>query len=260
MRARHPWTAAILLAAAACATSEDSTGLLNAVAWTQTAAEHDALCAQVFAAATAAVEAAAATARDRDRKPLAVIVDVDETALDNAPYQARLVLDQEAFDPASWSAWCTSAQAAAVPGALAFAQRCRAREVTVFYVTNRAAALEAPTRANLARLGFPLEDRDGVDVVLCLGDADGKPSKAGRRARVAEQFDVVAVVGDDLHDFVDAPPSIAARRALVEQHAGEWGRAWFVLPNPMYGSWERAAKGEAATVLSGKRAALQPMR
>lgn len=248
----------LLSADTATATDGDATGLLNAVVWSQTAAEHDALCMQVFAAATRAVQAAPVP--EAGSLPLGVIVDVDETVLDNSPYQARLVLDQQAFAAPSWNAWCNEARAPAVPGALAFAQACHARGVTVFYVTNRSQELEPATRLNLAALGFPLDDHDAVDVVLCKGEVDGAASKVGRRARVAEHFTVVAVVGDDLNDFVQAESTVAARRQIVQQHAGDWGQTLFLLPNPMYGSWERAAMAGDKDAFAGKRAALQPMR
>jgi acid phosphatase len=249
---------AIAACAAACAAAGDRTGLLAAVVWTQTAAEHDALCLQVYAEATAVVQAAPEPGTAA--KPNAVIVDVDETVLDNAPYQARLVLDQQAFATPSWNAWCNEARAPAIAGAVAFAQVCHARGVTVFYITNRAAELEAATRRNLAAVGFPLDDRDGVDVVLCKGDVDSKASKVGRRQQVTASFEVIAVVGDDLNDFTQAEATVAARLQIVREHAADWGRKWFQLPNPMYGSWERAAVAGDNDAFAGKRGALLPMR
>lgn len=236
----------------------DADALLDAVVWCQTAAERDALCLQVYGGATRAVLATPPPAAGD--KPLAVIVDVDETALDNSPYMARLILDQQSFAADSWSKWCHEAKAPPIPGAVAFATACHARGVTVFYVTNRDQDFEAATRQNLAAAGFPLDDADGVDVALLRGEVDGKASKVGRRARVAERFTVVALVGDDLNDFTDAETSVAARQAVILQHAADWGAKWFLLPNPMYGSWERAAIAGNRDAFAGKRAALRPLR
>ncbi len=242
-----------ILALAGC----DRTGNLNATLWTQTAAEHEALCLQVFATATQAVEKRVATPGD---KPFAVIVDVDETVLDNSPYQARLVLDQEDYSAASWAGWCREARAAAIPGAVAFAQRCQQRGVRVFYVTNRTIEVEAATRTNLAAVGFPLADTQTIDVVLSRGDIDVKSSKVARRARVAADHEVIAMLGDDLHDFVDAEGSVEARRRVVSEHAERWGTQWFVLPNPMYGSWERTLTAGTKDAFVAKTMALRPER
>lgn len=250
-------TLTLCLLTACAAPAGDRTGSLNAVAWTQTAAEHDALCRQVFAAASAAVPRRAASA---DSTPMAVIVDIDETVLDNSPYQARLVLDQQAFASPTWNAWCREAKAEAIPGAVAFTQACHAQGVRVFYITNRTKEVEAATRANLEAHGFPLAGGEGIDAVLSRGDVDGKSSKVGRRASVAAEFRVLVMVGDDLHDFVDAEPSLGARRAALEEHAGKWGTEWFLLPNAMYGSWERTLTAGEDDAVAAKRAALRPGR
>ncbi|MCC6672161.1 MAG: 5'-nucleotidase, lipoprotein e(P4) family [Planctomycetes bacterium] len=236
----------------------DATGALNAVAWAQTAAEHDAVCRQVFAAATRRVAELAGALDGAQRG--AVIVDVDETVLDNSPHMARLVLDQQTFHAATWAAWCTEAKAAPIPGALDFARFCHERNVTVFYVTNRDRVLEEATRRNLREQGFPLADRDGIDVVLCLGEVDGKSGKDARRAQVAKHFTVLVLVGDDLGDFLEPRPSVAERRRQLEEHAHHLGTRWFVLPNPMYGSWERAARAGNPDAFQGKMRALDPRR
>lgn len=252
----RPLAVTTLFLFAACSTPADSTGLLNGVVWMQTAAEREAACVQTYAVARAAVLARAAEPSPNG-KPYAVIVDVDETVLDNAAYQARLVRDQRRYDEESWRLWCERAQAGAIPGAVDFARACHDRGVTVFYVTNRKEGVEAATRRNLANCGFPLDDRDGVDVVLT--QTEKSSSKQARRDLVAAAHEVVALVGDDLNDFVDAEGSVAQRRLQVRRHAAEWGVRWFVVPNPMYGSWERAVIQDSDPV-TGKFEALSPWR
>lgn len=241
-----------------CLGPTDRTDLLHSVVWVQTAAEREAACIEVFAAATAAMGRRAAELPD-DRRG-AVIVDVDETMLDNAPYQASLVRDQHRFDEPSWRAWCELAQAAAVPGAVAFAQACQARGVTVFYVTNRGAEVEAATRRNLLACGFPLDDALGDDVVLCKGEVGAGSSKEPRRRDVAERFAVLLLVGDDLNDFVDAESSVAERKLQVRRHLEQWGNTWFLVPNPLYGSWERAVIGAGEDPTAAKFEVLAPTR
>lgn len=243
---------------------------LNATLWMQTAAEYVASARQAYRAATVALpdllaDSAHSALADRGsaegdghrarargegahasgpagRAP-AVILDVDETVLDNSPFQARLVREGRAFGPGIWGEWVREARAEPVPGALDFVRAAREMGVDVFYITNRDHELEPATRRNLRRAGFPL-DAPG-DPLLTEGEREGWGSdKVDRRASVAETHRVLMLVGDDLHDFVagtDTTP--AARRALARRHAGKWGRSWIMLPNPAYGSWERAAYG-----------------
>src|SRR5688572_24327988 len=150
---------------------------LNAVAWVQASAEYRLLAEQTYRSATALLDRALAT-RDWDALvpderanpaaglPPAVIVDIDETVLDNSPYQARLVRDGGSYDEVTWDAWVREERAAPVPGALEFARAAAAKGVTVFYVSNRAEHLEDATLANLRALGFPL---DRPDQFLGLG-------------------------------------------------------------------------------------------
>ena len=172
--------------------------------------------------------------------PPAVIADLDETLLDNSPYEADRIRVGGRFEPVSWNAWVTRARAAAIPGAAEFVHYAAARGVTVFYVTNRAAVLEEATRVNLAALGFPLAgDRD---TLLMPGERpDWGSDKSPRRAEVARSFRILLLVGDDLGDFVSGARARPEERvALAESHTERWQRQWILLPNPYYGSWERA--------------------
>lgn len=223
---------------------------LSAILWVQTAAEFDALTRQTYRAATSAMrdrlEAAPsssivteATAGCSGCAP-AVIIDVDETVLDNSAHDARRILDGQPFEPVVWTAWVNERAAHEIPGALAFAQEAQRLGVTVFYVTNRTQEEEAGTRDNLRALGFPVSTE--VDTVLTKGDlsASASSDKSDRRRWVATNYRVLLIIGDDLNDFVPANVSREERDALIERHAANWGTSWFMLPNPVYGSWERA--------------------
>lgn len=230
---------------------------LHAVLWTQTATEYAALTKQAYAAARATLDDALAdptwTAMPEqlamgnyEALPPAVVLDVDETVLDNAAYQARLIEDGGVFERASWSAWVEEAAAPAVPGVLAFTQAAADLGVTVIYLTNRRGSGEAATRRNLEALGFPVHD--DFDAVLTRGDLTrtGEPEfdtseKGPRREHVAERFRVLQLFGDNLGDFLsDVETSPEERDELAEPYAEWWGSRWFMLPNPQYGSWEGA--------------------
>jgi acid phosphatase len=179
---------------------------------------------------------------DTADEPLAVIVDVDETVLDNLAYQVRMVESGGQYDEATWKPWVEERRARAVPGALAYAQHAAAGGVTVFYVTNRKANAFDATADNLVALGFPLPaDRA---TLLPRDDARGfLRDKVSRRKLVDAGYRVVALVGDTLTDFID-PSAVdpEQRLSLLEPYAAWWGERWFMLPNPSYGSWLDAAR------------------
>lgn len=252
---------------------------LNATLWQQTAVEYDGLTRGMYALAevmldralddstwTASLEQAEEGAASYRSKPPAVVLDVDETVLDNSPYQARLVLDDQIYTSETWQAWCREAAAAAIPGALAFTKAAESQGVQVIYLTNRDAAVEEPTRANLQALGFPLDADE--DVLLTQGEIPEwqASDKTPRREAVAEAYRIVLLVGDNFGDFAgEVDVSIGEREAMADTFERYWGTRWIVLPNPQYGSWEGATYGfeygaSALQKLRDKHNALQPQR
>jgi acid phosphatase len=238
---------------------------VNATLWMQRAAEYRIAAEQVYGLATerlttaiaapgtAVVEQRGADPATLARLPTAIIVDLDETVLDNSFYQARRALAGGEFDESSWDAWVSEGAAPAVPGAVEFLRAASRAGHKVFYVTNRscprgtAPGAGCPSREatlrNLVALGLP--DAGAPDALLQRGDRPewSGSSKVSRRAWVAERYRIVALAGDDLHDFVDRA-DYAQRR---EELAPLFGTRWFLLPNAMYGSWERALVGGACT-------------
>ena len=230
---------------------------LNAVAWMQGAVEHDLIYLQTYRDAQQRLSGALAdrrwdalTPRDRVASarglPPAVILDIDETVLDNSPYQARLVRSHGRFDEASWAAWCRQATARALPGVVAFTRYAAARGVRVIYISNRAKDLDEATLANLRTVGVPVA---GPQVLLGLGTnvpgcTQTGSEKGCRRQWVSRRYRVLMQFGDQLGDFLDLPDNTpAAREAAVKPYLDWIGRRWFVLPNPSYGSWEPALFG-----------------
>ena len=225
---------------------------LNATLWVQTSAEYNMLTRQSWLLAERQLATAlkdrkwsAATEQGEKFGKLkpAVIVDVDETVLDNSRYQARLARDDASFHPDSWAKGCDEKQATAVPGALEFAQFAASKGVRIFYVTNRTNNLEGCTRENLQALGFPVDEE--TDTVLTKSERPEWTSDKGtRRTFVAAEHRVLLLVGDQLGDFVDgSKSSVTERQATMEQYLEWWGTRWIVLPNPAYGHWEGALYG-----------------
>ncbi|MFN2441515.1 MAG: 5'-nucleotidase, lipoprotein e(P4) family [Thermoanaerobaculia bacterium] len=244
--------------------------LLYSVVWLQTSGEYRALALQAFAAAGSAIDRALAdpswTAAVEQPSagpmlPPAVIVDIDETMLDNSPFEARLIKDGGAFTPETWAGWVEERNAGPIPGALEYARQAAASGVTIFYVSNRDAEGEMATRDNLVRVGFPVATE--VDTVLLRGEReDWKNSDKGtRRAWVAERHRIVAMIGDDLGDFLpNARVGRDERDAMVERYREWWGTRWFVIPNPMYGSWEGALTSGATTPEERMERLMQALR
>jgi 5'-nucleotidase (lipoprotein e(P4) family) len=144
-------------ATAAPAQAGDSDYQTGAILWIQSSAEYRALAYQAFALARLRLDQdlRGNKARRGASQRAAVIVDVDETVLDNSRYQAELVLRGLSFDPETWRAWCERGDAGAVPGAVDFLNYAARRGVHIFYITNRRQAEKAGTIANLRKLGFP---------------------------------------------------------------------------------------------------------
>jgi acid phosphatase len=194
--------------------------------------------------------------------PPAVIVDVDETILDNSGYQAWMTTKDTTFDPKTWNAFVNTVTSVPIPGAVDFARYADSKGVKVFYVSNRTAQEEEPTRKNLERYGFPLDG--AIDTVLTARERpDWGSAKGTRRAFIARSHRVLLNLGDNFADFVDEYRGTEAERlAVLEQHKARWGREWIMLPNPTYGSFESAPfkhdfKLSDADRRKAKRAALE---
>ena len=251
VRPEVPADAPVAAATSATVPADDN---LNAVLWVQRSAEYRAAAAQTYRAATDHLDVALKQA-DWDAlvpgergnaaeglKP-AVILDIDETVLDNSPYQARLVRDGAEYSDPTWDAWVEERKAKALPGVVEFARAANARGITLVYISNRAVHLTQATLDNLRAEGLPVE---GEDVFLGLGtvvpgceqhgsEKDCRRRLASRKYRVLMQF------GDQLGDFAriyDNTP--AGRQALLDRYDGWFGERWWMLPTPTYGSWEPA--------------------
>lgn len=244
---------------------------LNAVAWIQAAEEYRLLAGQTFRSALVQLDRAIKTpgwdalvpserANPADGLPPAVIVDIDETVLDNSPYQARLVRDGGSYNEVTWDAWVREEKARPVPGALEFAQAAAARGVTIFYVSNRAAHLNEATVANLRAVGFPIEsEAQFLGLGFFVEGCEQQGSEKGcRRQHVGRTHRVLMQFGDQIGDMVTIEANNpAGRKAALEPYLGWFGERWWVLPNPSYGSWEPALFNNAWSLPEAERRQLK---
>jgi 5'-nucleotidase (lipoprotein e(P4) family) len=230
--------------------------ILNAVLWMQSSAEYRANALQTFASARRGLDdalenpfakgALEETANDPNQPP-AIILDLDETVLDNGTFESRMIRDHKTYDSKAWKTWTAEGAARAIPGAAEFLAYAKSRGVTPFYISNRDLGEEPGTRKNLEQLGFPFDPN--VDTLLLQGKNGWTTSdKSPRRAFVAASYRILILLGDDLNDFVPASGKTKEERdALVDSVRNWWGETWFILPNAMYGSWERAAIAAGGT-------------
>ena len=171
-------------------------------------------------------------------KPTAIILDIDETVLDNSAFQARTVLEGTSY-PTGWIEWGNEANASAVAGVKDFLLDAQSKGIKIFYVTNRVAELEVATRKNLVALGLPLDqDRD---VLMMKGESGWGSNKTSRRALIAEDYRIIMIFGDQLSDFLPRPETALQpdqRKLLAYRYKNMWGTKWFMLTNSMYGGWE----------------------
>ena len=268
---RTPWRPLALVLAlgfavglSACASDEEeheqtmaavpANDNLNAVLWTQRSVEFKGNAWTAYKLAMIRLDQGLASRKwtgvpaeqtgNYRNLPPAVILDVDETVLDNSDYQAWNVTAGTNFDPKTWTTFVNSQTSRPVPGALEFAQCAAKKGVKVFYVTNRVTEEEAATRENLAKYGFPLDDK--MDTILVKGEKEEWKSsaKSARRAFVAGNYRVLLNIGDNFSDFTDDYKGTEAERQKVfDDNAAHWGKEWIVIANPTYGSFESTPYG-----------------
>ena len=227
---------------------------LNAVLWAQTAAEYQAVTRQTYRTAeanlaralrdpnwTAALEQSRESTGDYMKLPPAVILDLDETVLDNSALQAQLMTERREYSDQEWQKWVEARRAGLVPGAREFIAFAQAHGVAAVYVTNRVCQPDKPDDATTGMLrshGLP------AGRLLCKTETS---DKSPRRKEVARMYRVLMIIGDDLNDFVTLPFEVSVRAAFVADMARFWGERWFMIPNPTYGSWERSVGTDLAS-------------
>ena len=210
----------------------------DAVLWQHASAEYYRIALQTYELARMKL---AANLGSPDPRPRAVVVDIDETVLDNSPYQVAAIRDGRTFEQATWKDWTDKASARPTPGALPFLRHAMEQGCEVFYITNRDIREQAATLKNLQDLGFPFADEAHLLLM------DGSSDKTERRARVAGTHRIVLLVGDQLRDFHEGfkDRSTDDGRPMVDAMGDTLSRYFILLPNPMYGTYRDAVQGRA---------------
>jgi 5'-nucleotidase (lipoprotein e(P4) family) len=243
---------AALSAQAAAAPAVPQNDLLNATLWVSNSVEYKATTLMAYQLAKIRLDQALAdknwTAETEQKAgyqglPPAIVLDVDETVLDNGAYESWLIKTGKDYGGKTYDLWTQSAAGKAIPGAVEFFKYAESKGVTIFYVSNRTAAQEENTRKNLQALGFPMGPA-GVDTFLFVkepGHDDWGSAKGTRRAYVAAKYRVLLLFGDNYGDFSDdAVLDEAGRLKSFQSNIAHVGRDWIFISNPEYGSFETA--------------------
>ena len=223
---------------------------LDASLYMLTSAEYRAACHQCFRWAEMVVQLKQqlhrAEADSAHAKPLAVVMDLDETILDNGWFQSQQIRDQVAFDMKRWSAWEEQGaeKVRVIPGAVAFIKKLRELGVAPVFISNRNNKALKQTMETLKRFEISVPENQ-----ILLADDQTGSDKTSRRARVEQTFNVVLYLGDNLRDFderfkFNAASGIEGRNRVVDELSSKFGIEWIILPNPSYGEWTKALRND----------------
>jgi acid phosphatase len=259
---RHILIAALsLLGIGACAQqapSEDEPSL--AIRWVHNAAEFEALCLQAYRAAGDFLDSAMSNPdwsalpqqQDAADLPPAIILDVDETVVSNVEFQLTL---EPPFRNSKLDDWNNANRAKPIPGAVEFVSVARAAGAELFFVTNRPCEEKDGTDNPCPQQDTTIQDladigilADEAHVLLANEQPGWDREKSVRRSYIASSHRVIMLIGDDLGDFIPCTrkraldpcstgATVASRRAATYQYGEYWGAGWFILPNPMHGSF-----------------------
>lgn len=237
------------------ADNRDTHERLNAVLWMQTSAEYKTLCLQTYDQAWSQLDNMLSKAKhdndvisaaieqhgfNTDKLPYAVILDVDETVLDNSPMWGKLIQSGTGYSLEKWVQWVNKESAEFVPGAEEFINKARAASVEVIFITNRSKEQERHTINDLQ----PLIVTDSQ--ILTSGEKETFFStpwtgeKSLRRTSVSKKYWIIGMIGDDLGDFIPDIRTMKPEQRIIEaaKYQQRFGSQWFLMPNPIYGSWE----------------------
>lgn len=228
-----------------------------AVLWQQTSAEYEALCYQAYNIALLKLKSKLTDLNGSINN--AVVMDLDETVLDNSAYNAQLVLKNENYSPKTWNDFVASIKSKAVPGAVNFIQEAKKLGFEVIFISNRSKESEQYTLENLQAIGLEVNENQ-----LFLKE-EGNSSKEIRRELVLSQYNVVMYVGDNLADFdnmYEGDKTISQRKEITKEYEFRFGYEFIIIPNPVYGGWKGALNRKDAStpsndVANGRRAFLR---
>ena len=198
--------------------------------WHKNSAEYKALCLQAYNAAKNKLDIELSKNID---ETLAIVADLDETILNNTPYNEMLIEENTSYNQENWSDWVNKKIATAVPGSLDFFNYADSKGVEIIYLSNRRVENYEPTKENLISLGFPF--KESTQMLLRTNSRD----KDERRKSI-ENYNIIMFVGDNLGDFDSAffDKDNEERWEISKSKKEKFGDSFILIPNLIYGDWE----------------------
>ena len=198
--------------------------------WHKNSAEYKALCLQAYNAAKNKLDIELSKNID---ETLAIVADLDETILNNTPYNEMLIEENTSFNQENWSDWVNKKIATAVPGSLDFFNYADSKGVEIIYLSNRRVENYEPTKENLISLGFPF--KESTQMLLRTNSRD----KDERRKSI-ENYNIIMFVGDNLGDFDSTffDKDNQERWEISKSKKEKFGDSFILIPNLIYGDWE----------------------
>ncbi len=223
--------------------------------WFQTSGEAKALYLQAYNIATEKLKIAL---KKPTNKPYSIVLDLDETVLDNSAYSAKNIKNGKNWSQKTWDEWVNMAEAEALPGAKEFLEFASKNKVHIYYISDRYDYQLDATLRNLEKLGIPVQDRNHI----LLKEKSDKSGKNNRREQVKKHTNLIMLFGDNLSDFDDfSTKSVEDRNEKVEKLGKEFGDKFIIFPNPMYGAFETAIYGgkfgDAKTLIEARSKSLK---
>lgn len=224
--------------------------LLLSTFWFQKSAEQEALYHQAYNIAKMRAGQIAKKAHD---KPQAVVLDIDETVLDNAPYQGWCIKNDSTFSKKSWHRWVLKTKAKALAGAIDFTKFAKNQGLEIFYISNRHVSELDATIKNLKAEGFPNANKKFILL------KDSTSNKTYRRNQVQKTHEIALLIGDNLGDFDHLYDKRTNQHAhkVVEKQKDLFGKKFIMLPNPMYGKWERPYQNMSGDYVENLKGAIK---
>mgnify|MGYP001175692434 FL=1 len=214
-----------------CESNNSISNKEHSMYWHKNSAEYKALCIQAYNIARKKLDIE--LSKDHSNN-LAIVVDIDETILDNTPYNEMLIEKKESYNQKNWSDWVNKKIAKAIPGSIDFLTYADSSGVEIIYLSNRKIENYKPTKLNLQKLGFPF--KKNTQMLLRENTRDKKS-----RRNAIEEYKVIMYLGDNLGDFEGDyfNKNNKERWDIANSEGKLYGDKFILIPNLIYGDWER---------------------
>ena len=237
-----------------CSTTANRQDIKQAIKWYRDSAEKTALYREVYAMGSDYIVNWVKTHHPK-KYSWGVILDIDETTLDNSWYfqQCRDLADHEADFEHLVS---IPQKSAALPGVSELTRLVHQLGGYVSLVSNRDGAYQDKTGNTLTATVANVKQQHIYFDQIVLGNYKDSSHPSDKNPRfnavISGKYDgkqmvwsnklpshqVIAYFGDNIQDFPKLKQVDVYKLTSSDAQFNLFGKGYFILPNPMYGSWE----------------------